>query len=174
MIIRHFELVAIAKEFLKEYDLDLEIPIKFNPRSSRTLGCYVFNYGKGNKIVPKSIELSQKMLISSPREQVIDVLKHELVHYAFSVLGKKFSDGDKEFEDELKRRGVSSTRFYKGNGFAHIYECNICGKRITRYKKLPHTTLCNCSIHSKMIYKGLEGEDKKEEIQDVGYEAGDH
>lgn len=173
MLIRHFELVEIAREFLKEYDMDLEIPIKFNPRSKRTLGSYNFKRDSNNQIVPISIELSQRMIISSTREQVIDVLKHELVHYAFSMLGKKFSDGDREFEDELKRRSVSSTRFYKGSGYAHIYQCNICGEKYKRFNKLPSSTLCNCSIHSRLVYLGTE-DDIKEEIKNVGFKAGDN
>lgn len=164
MIIRHFELIEIANEFLSEYGMKMDIPLKFNPRSKRRLGCYFYNKDKKTgDIIPLHIDLSQQMLISASREQIVDVLKHELVHYALSVQGKNFSDGDYDFESELRRRGVKSTGYYKGNGYAHVYKCNLCNVEYTRYRKIPHTAQCSCSIHSKLTYLGTKEEMEKHE-----------
>ena len=48
-------------------------------------------------------------LIVDDLEEIYDTLKHELVHYALSVQGKNFSDGDYDFEHKLYELNISAS-----------------------------------------------------------------
>ncbi|MED2592359.1 SprT-like domain-containing protein, partial [Bacillus thuringiensis] len=47
--------------------------------------------------VPKVIRLSKNLIIHQEKDIIIDVLKHELVHYACFIQGKPFRDKDTYF-----------------------------------------------------------------------------
>lgn len=167
MNIKHYELVAEANTFLQDnYELKLEVPIVFNTRLKRALGRMVFNKSmNGNK--PIKIEMSTDFIMNHPKDHIIDVLKHELVHYALCVLKKPFSDGDFYFEKELKRLGVSRTKTYKYLGQLHLYICKNCGGKFERKRKLNEHARCNCSVGPNLEYKGIinKTEEKDETVQ---------
>ena len=135
---RGTELYDIAREFLdKEFDMKLEIPIFINSRLKRTFG-----YFKHTKNSALQIDISQELINTHPREVVIDVLKHELVHYALFEQKKPFGDGDKYFKDTLDRLGVSRTGTYQSLGKFHEYRCNCQGKAFHRKRKLREGSHC--------------------------------
>lgn len=158
MNIKHIELVTEAKRFLKEeYDMELTVPIEFNTRLKRCLGRFRFNKVNGEN-VPLKIEMSVEFMKVHPKENILDVLRHELVHYALCAKGlpeAHFSDGDSVFENELKRLNVSRTRHYTGKyGKLHHYTCNSCGAEFKRKRRITATARCSCSLDSKIIYNG--------------------
>jgi SprT-like protein len=154
MKVKHFELVKESEDFLKEnFKLDLEIPIIFNTRLKKVFGRLIYK-NLGKMCVPIKIEMSVDFMISHPRERIIDVLKHELVHYALCVQGLPFDDGHPVFENKLKELGVNSTRTYEYLGELHRYECINCRKVYERKRKLVKTAFCNCSKGPNLSYKG--------------------
>jgi len=122
-------LTAYAKKWLREtYDMELTIPIRFNPRLTRALGRFHFRTAPRR---PQEIDLSTRLLEYYGEEATLDVLKHELIHYACFMQRMPFSDGDWYFENELKRLGVTRTHVYKAKGHFHHYSCSVCGKHAT-------------------------------------------
>lgn len=146
-----------AKNWLKEtYNLELEIPIYINNRLSRMLG-----YFKRERDKPHSISIARRLIDYYGKEVTLDVLKHELIHYACYLLGKPFGDGDWYFENELKKHGVSRTRTYKFKGMAHVYSCQSCGKVTSeRSRKIGENQLSY--YYSRCCHAPLKYEGKKE------------
>jgi SprT-like protein len=131
------ELYSISREFLdKEFDMKLEIPIFINNRMKTTYGYFQVRNEQSWKI-----EMSKEFIDTHPREHIIDVLKHELVHYACFEQGMPWRDKDKYFKDTLDRLGVSRTRTYHTLGKFHRYTCN-CGKKFDRKRKLSAGSYC--------------------------------
>lgn len=142
------ELYSIAREFLdKEFDMKLEIPIFISNRMKTVFGYFQYK----NKTTPWKIQISQEFIDTHPREHVIDVLKHELVHYALFVQGKPHKDGQRYFEDTLKRLGVCATHTYKTLGKFHEYRCNCEGKVYHRKRRLPKGSICGTCKTIKYI-----------------------
>ena len=123
----------------KHYDLDFNIPLTINKRLTRTYGWFKVYI----KPVPKAqgIEISAKMIQSAitfgDMDLIIDVLRHELVHYAMFTLGKQYYDGSDDFENELARLNISSssttsqkkiksTHKLIGYSVSPVYSCNKC------------------------------------------------
>lgn len=157
---------SIANEFLeKEFSLQLEVPIKVNNRLSRALG-RLKSYRMRNypyTSYPHSIELSGKLLDYAPEDEIIDVLKHELVHYALCVLQKPYNDGDHYFESTLQRLGITNTNSKKFSIPAHHYAClgtpshvSVTARRINTNKYV--CGACNC----KLMYLGYYSDDSED------------
>lgn len=154
MNIKHHELVEVANEFLKNYDMELGIPIEFNSRLKRACGRFVYKKF-GIDYIPYKIQMSVDFMLNHPKEHIIDVFKHELVHYALCAAGKPFNDGDKYFEDELKKYNISRTHSYQYLGDLHVYVCKNCNSTIERKRKIPKTAYCACSMGPNLEYKGI-------------------
>jgi SprT-like protein len=141
---KHHELIEVANEFLKNYNMTLDVPIKFNTRLKRVLGRVIIK--KSNGIYRASeIQMSVDFLQNHPKENIIDVLKHELVHYVLCTQQKPFQDGHPVFEGELRKHGIKSTNFFPQYGQLHSYKCEDCGMKIERKRKLVKTAYCSCS-----------------------------
>lgn len=127
----------IAREFLeKEFGLELDIPIFVNTKMKRTFG-----YFRIRKGISWKIDISKELIDTHPKEVVIDVLKHELVHYALFELKKPFRDKDKYFKDTLDRLGVSRTRTFETKGKFHNYTCK-CGNLFKRKRRVNKGSYC--------------------------------
>lgn len=157
MNIKYIELVSVAKDFLHtNYNLELKIPIEFNTRVKKAFGRFLFKENKRtNEKTPLKIEMSVDFMMSHPKDHIIDVFKHELVHYALCALGKPFADNHPIFESELKRLNVTRTHTYQYAGDLHKYSCEICGNEFKRKRRLNQFARCGCSVHSKLIYMGI-------------------
>lgn len=105
-----------AEIFLnKEYRLPLAIPLVINGRTRATFGQFKL-LKKGTQQVPKELAISEQLLAlarfdeEKPAKQIImDVLRHELIHYALFTENKPYRDGEPFFEAELARLGISSS-----------------------------------------------------------------
>lgn len=112
----------------------LEIPVMVSGRMTNSLGLFYSRtvYVRGERVrQPLKIVISKNLLEYYSLENIEGVIKHELCHYHLYKKGGKFSDGDKEFEDELKRIGSHSTRTLNRSGMIYTVICSCCGK-VTR------------------------------------------
>lgn len=115
-------LLTYAKEFLEtNYGLSLDITIKLDARLGTSMG--KFTYIKSTNLTTKvttttarDIRINTKFMTLAMLDgqrgmtNILEVLKHELVHYALFTLGKPSHDGDDYFEQELARLGIPSTQ----------------------------------------------------------------
>lgn len=134
------ELENVATSFCaNEYDTGLIVKVEVNSRLSKALGRFIYRRNNLTKeFYPSKIELSKKLLERGTHEQIIDVLKHECVHYCLFMNELPHNDGDPYFEEELRRLNISSTRTISIKHDVHIHECSICGEQITTKRKLKH------------------------------------
>lgn len=131
------ELYSIAREFLdKEFNMKLDIPIFINSKMKTMFGCF-----RSKKKVAWQIDISKEFMDTHPEEHIIDVLKHELVHYACFKMKKPWGDKDAYFKETLDRLGICRTRTYKTAGKFHKYSCK-CGKSFYRKRKLSKGSHC--------------------------------
>lgn len=128
-----------AVYFLRNnFDLNLDIPIEINARLTRTHGYFSHTQKKALKISMSKKFISSAVLMGEI-DAVIDTLRHELVHYALFKLGKKYSDGDYEFENKLKELNIGASGMTnsskvvtrKASRYSELtpqYHCSKCGK----------------------------------------------
>ena len=156
------ELRDYASYFLeRNYNVTLEIPITQNNRLTRSLGRYIHTIAGE----PKGIQLSGRLLRYGTNNVIIDVLKHELIHYALHILGKPYKDGQPYFENELRKHGSPSTNT-KRVGIYYVIQCTRCeNKSLTKTKSViknikNYRSRC---CHSDLIHVGnviYDGETK--------------
>ena len=142
------DLHRFAEEFLQEeFDMSLNIPIKLNGRLKRAGGRFISSQDYFTREhTALEIDLNKTVYENNPIDVILDILKHELVHYALFEKGLPYKDGDRVFENTLTRLGVSSTNTLKVKTKAHVYKCD-CGrqfiKRNTRLAKNMYFP-CDC------------------------------
>lgn len=100
-----------AQNFLSQnFNLKLEIPIKIDGRLTRAGGSYHHTTKKGIMI-----KISERFMYGALLDEsegvgaILDILEHELVHYALHMQGKNYRDGSKEFEETLAKLNVGSS-----------------------------------------------------------------
>lgn len=129
----------------------LDIPIIINRRLRSTMGAFIRDEDS-----PHSIEISGNILKYGAKSAILDVLYHELIHYALFIRGEPFRDGQVHFEAELRRYGVSST---SSNfiGRKCEFTCDGCGDSIDTttqaIAKNPKAYKSRC-CHAELIYVG--------------------
>lgn len=155
------ELTEHAEVFLrKNYDMELAIPIRRNGRLKRTLGQFI-----SVKQQAECIEIAGFLMDYAAKEIVLDVLYHELIHYALFSQRRSYYDGCIEFENELRKHGVTSTNTYVHVGKYVVYLCAECWKRyeterLSVYKE-PQRFKSRCckapiAVEGILIYDGTE------------------
>lgn len=105
------EMEKYARNFLKlHFDMQLGIPIVIDGRLTRAGGSYHYN-GKNGLRIKMSERFVACALMDEEEglEAILDVLGHELVHYAVHMQGKPFSDGNKEFEETLAKLNIGAS-----------------------------------------------------------------
>jgi predicted SprT family Zn-dependent metalloprotease len=85
------KLTKIAKNICKKWDYNQDVVVDLNPRLRSTLGqCYYED---------NFICLNKKFVEKNSRQIVVEVLKHELIHFQYKY-------HDKNFKNECKKRGI--------------------------------------------------------------------
>lgn len=103
------QLTKYANKFLNDnYGLELEVPLKLNGRLSVTCGRFRYLHYQDGRKEAKMIELNKYFAENNEPNLVLDVLRHELVHYALFMLNKPNKDGHPFFENELRKLGIIS------------------------------------------------------------------
>lgn len=143
-----YQLNKLAKEYaMKYWGMELNCPVVINGRLTRALGYYKY-WIKDNR--PHRIELAKRLIENYNEVSIIEVLKHELTHWALHQQGKPFDDGHPVFEAEIIRVGSHSTKTLPKVGKLYQAVCSKCkGSRITRDKQHKIDRLTNgCWISS--------------------------
>lgn len=158
------QMVAFANSWLMmNYGMTLNVPLKINGRLSKTYGCFKYKtYKKTGKKEPTSVDISKFFFENNTDEVILDVLKHELVHYALFMQGKPMDDGHPYFEAELKRLGVVSQdtidkyRIKNKPVNMSIYKClnPDCGAVHKRRRALPRNRIYKCSCGGVIESRG--------------------
>lgn len=138
------QLRQYARKFLKDtYGMELNIPMTLNSRMSRTCGWFKYKR-QGNKWVSGCIELNKFFVENNEPTVVLDVVRHELVHYVLHEQGKPNKDGHPVFENELARLGIVSQKTIDKYTIEAkpvnmiVYKCinPKCGQEYKRQRKL--------------------------------------
>lgn len=165
-MLTQYQLERYAEKFLKDnYGMKLVVPLKINGRLSTSLGRFVYTKHRcGTKPnVPKAVELNRYLVENNEPTIVLDVLRHELVHYAMFMQGKPHNDGHPVFENELKRLGVVSQNTISRHSVKskpkniRTYECESCGHEYKRQRALPNggrNHRCGGSCGGRLIDRG--------------------
>lgn len=130
------EMEKYAQKFLsKNFNLELTVPISLNNRLTRSLGRFIYKRSQLKNIKePLGIEISSKFLKYNSNEDVLDTLKHELIHYALFMLDEPFLDHDKKFIETCKKLGVGLTGSKTLKSPKHEYKCPH-GCLVTRHRR---------------------------------------
>lgn len=165
MKITQKELKLICEELMEKLWNDkLEIPVVISGRMSNSLGLFYYQTTTRNgqvKRTPLKIAISKKLVEHYSLENIEGTIKHELCHYYLYKTGQLFSDGDKVFEDELKRIGSHSTRTLSHAGEIHTCLCSLCGRVVDKSKsKASATRTINNHIsaccRADIVYGGMK------------------
>lgn len=182
MKINNKELKLICDELMEQLWGDkLEIPVTISGRLTRSLGLFYYRtvYNSGEFVrEPIKIVISKQLTEHYSLENIEGVIKHELCHYHLYKMGGNYSDGDKEFEDELKRIGSHSTRTLTRAGEVHKCICSCCGKVVrTTGSKATATRTINSRISkcckAKILYGGTHIENDSNE-QNCNYQTSNY
>lgn len=152
------KLRVYAKKFIEEKygdrGLVFDIPIKFNGRLKSVLMRYRHSKKKPSLKKPCDIdviEVSKELVRYSDDNVVLDVMRHELTHFALHRLGiKGYKDGDNEFEEELVRSDSKSTMTISLNRIRYIHKCGCIGEIV--YDKVLSEKEYYCRSCGKRIF----------------------
>lgn len=136
-MLTNYQLKQYANKFLMEtYGMKLSVPLEINGRLKKACGRFVW-LKKDRQ--PKVVEMNKDFVENNEPQMVLDVLKHELVHYALFMKNIPHSDGDAPFERELRRLGIVSQNTinkYKIASKMQIYKCASCKKEHPMTRRL--------------------------------------
>jgi SprT-like protein len=145
-----YQLRQYAKKWLMDnYSMELIVPLQLNGRMQRTCGWFKHKRAWN---MPTCIELNKFFVENNDPTLVLDVLRHELVHYALYMQKRPYRDGQATFENELKRLGVVSQSTINKYTIEskpqtkHIYQCANCGHEYHRARALPKNRSYSCGI----------------------------
>jgi SprT-like protein len=157
-----YQLKMYADKFLKDtYGMDLIVPLELNGRLNTTCGRFISTRNRRDGSVrPKIVELNKTFVQNNEPVVVLDVLRHELVHYALFMQGKPNSDGHPVFENELKRLGIVSQKTidqYQIASKKQVYACSDCSNTWKMARKLRNNGKYHkCQCGGSLIDKGRQ------------------
>lgn len=162
MTLTQYQLKMYAKKFLNDtYGMNLTIPVQLNGRLKRTCGRFKYRQWIDGRKEPVCIELNKYFVENNKPVVVLDVLRHELVHYALFMQNKPNKDGHPVFENELKRLGIVSQNDINKYNIAskhikiQIYQCADCDNVFERQRALANGGRYHrCSCGGRLIDKG--------------------
>lgn len=174
-------LIKVMDDFTtRNYGVRMNIPVEWSGRLTARWGYFRVQkmtregYYEGKKYQTgqlidgtMKIVLSKQLMKAKNKSVVIQIAKHEALHYALCVLGKPFSDGHPVFEGELKKHGLISnyaTTEEKNKTLGKIgvtsrkwvWVCGKCnkimlarGKTRKDYSRGYHSSCCKHSLVEK-------------------------
>lgn len=154
-----YQLKMYANKFLKDnYGIELIVPLELNGRLKTTCGRFISRRYYDGRTEPKVVELNKTFVESNEIVVVLDVLRHELVHYALFMQGKPNNDGHPVFENELKRLNIVSQESidqYKIASKKQIYSCANCKSEFKMTRKLRYNGKYHkCDCGGSLIDRG--------------------
>lgn len=142
--------------------MEMDIPLEFNPRMRTTYGWFKSARKYNGTRISIGIELNKHFAENNEPTIVLDVLRHELVHYALWEQGKPNKDGHPVFESELKRLKIvsqSTINQYKIKSkpkTVNVYSCaSFCGQEYQTGRRLTNNGIHHrCKCGGRLIDKG--------------------
>ncbi|MCE4957631.1 SprT family protein [Macrococcoides caseolyticum] len=133
------ELQSLVEEIsLAYFDKPFIHEARFNHRLRTTGGRYLLN--------SHDIEINPKQYDTFGIEAIVDIIKHELVHYHLHIEGKGYQHRDKDFK--VLSEKVGAPRFCEMipsvQGYRYTYTCNHCGQTFLRKRRV-NTRKYKCS-----------------------------
>lgn len=117
----------------------------FNNRLRTTGGRYMLQN--------HNIEISMKQFEAYGEEAIIDIIKHELVHYHLRIEGKGYKHRDRDFKQLAQQ--VGAPRFCNplpDVHFKYLYTCKSCNNEFPRKRRMSiHKYRCKCGGYLKEI-----------------------
>lgn len=173
-----YSIRKFMNEFIIECEIKLdrsikkiEIPIEISSRMTKTLGCFLFRQCD-DYIEPIKFKFSKTLLENYSYEDVVQVIKHEIVHYIANTYYGKNVNHDPRFKLHCKILNIddkATIKIVPINGtIVKRYEviCENCKKTIAKYQRMSRdkkiNILCGqyrCSIckkHELSIYDNKE------------------
>lgn len=130
------EMLTLARELVAKH-LDRDVPVVLG-RGVRTLGSYYSRRTFTGTILHEEIRLS-KYLVEIPREQVIDVILHEIAHV---IAGHEAGHGPK-WKAACIKVGANPRRLYEEKEFGMVVA-----------KKANNYAHCPCGkFHNRPIFR---------------------
>jgi SprT-like protein len=157
-----YQLQMYAKKFLKDnYNMDLVVPLELNGRLQTCCGRFIsVRNRRSGESKPKIVELNKTFVENNEPTVVLDVLRHELVHYALFMQGRPNSDGHPVFEGELRKLGIVSQKTidqYQIASKKQVYACSDCSNTWKMTRKLKHNGRYHkCSCGGRLVDKGRQ------------------
>ena len=168
----------LMNDFIKECENALErriekiqIPIEISDRMTKTLGCFVFKQ-RDNDIEPIKFKFSRILLENCSYEDIVKVIKHEVMHYVVNTYYGKNVNHDARFKIHCRALNISGNATIKIlpiiESIPKRYEviCEGCKKTIAKYQRMSREKkihiICGqyrCSIcknHNLSIYDNKE------------------
>jgi predicted SprT family Zn-dependent metalloprotease len=127
------QIKAKCVEFSNKYwGYEFKLPVELSSRMTHALGYYQYKKERSaNKITPMRVKFAERLMNGNYSEATIDsVIKHELAHWALSLQGVPFSDGDWIFKNECRKIGASLTGTIDHSGSGYCMVCEHCGRVI--------------------------------------------
>lgn len=138
----------ILNNLEKQFNLSCEsIAIRISNRMISTLGCYSFKI-KDKNLLSKEFVFSKSLLEYYSDEDIINVIKHEYLHFYVNTLYNKNMGHNKIFKEYCNIIGIDDK----------------ASSKIEPIKKIPHTTnykykitckKCGNVFYRKRIYRGI-------------------
>lgn len=147
----------------KDFCWKCNVPVTINTRLYSTLGQYVFDI---YTLEPLGFEFNLEMINGKqPFKEVINTIKHELVHWYTDTTTNKRNEHNELFRVNCKRFGVTDTERYEPRKRLkndNYYEAKCLGchrvvakcKSINNLKKFMNRyggTMCNCGFGKRYI-----------------------
>jgi predicted SprT family Zn-dependent metalloprotease len=130
----------------------IKVPVTVNARLTSTLGRVKYIRIGGDTYIAKAIEFSKHLLETGTDNDIMNVIKHEYVHY-FLVETTNVNHGhDRVFKDKCKAIGCEHTKTHNAleneGKFKYEVWCDNCGLIATYSrmgKTLKNLDSCSCS-----------------------------
>ncbi|BCB02108.1 SprT family protein [Bacillus sp. KH172YL63] len=147
------ELQVLVEEISDRFfQLPFQHKAYFNPRLRTTGGRYML--GSHN------IDINRKYLVEHGLDELIGIIKHELVHYHLHLQGKGYKHGDQDFKDLLKKVGgprycASLPESTKRKRIL-TYICSKCHLQYERRRKINTGKYVCGRCRGKLLFKKEE------------------
>lgn len=133
-IITQTELISLTQRISQEFFEHLPFiktsfshGVSFNNRLRTTAGRYVLKTG--------NIELNPSYYQRYGFDELVETIKHELIHYHLHQMALPYQHRDKEFK--LLAQAVSAKRYAEPmREYKHLYCCSNCSQLYPRVRKI--------------------------------------
>lgn len=175
--------INYANEIVGDIPSAKDVPVEIDGRMTKTLGYFQFEQSrKTGKIVPCKFKFAKKLFEYYNRKDIIDTIKHEVIHYIVTLRYQKDMQHNEVFKQFCRVLGVNDAQYFKAKPIKpipkieprYIIKCKNCGA-IAKRKKMgddrAFEILANCrcgNCHGEFNYIHDTKTDEILYLDDVG------